>query len=342
MSLDTAFAASPPPLYARREPGALVFSDGSRLSFGESAPGRILLTAPQDMAHALSAFEALTSEGPECVILLRPPGWEGLLPELLRRGIAVAFENGFAVFPALFWQDPARWLCGPAPAYPELFVAGPHGRHPLRPPKARGEVYRRYIPWLGQEFSLRALTMADLPTFHRWQNDPRVAAFFEESGTVEHHRACLEKIAADPHILPLIGSLDERDFGYFEIYWARENRLGAVHDCGAWDRGWHVLIGEEDIRGADYLTAWLPSLMHYMFLAEPRTRAILGEPRASHHQQLRNLGRSGFARLRDFDFAHKRAALVQLERQHFFENRLWARPAESDGRPLGLSPSTLL
>lgn len=341
MSLDF-----PPLPFARRE-GALLQIGGpapQSLTVTEHGPGRLALSPPPDghLQTALAAFEALTAEGGEVLITLDGAGWQPLLPALSACGAARAFEGGHAVFPALFWQVPDLWLGAPPPVYPALQVAGPHGRHPLRPPKPEGLLYRRFIPWLKQWFTLRALTLEDLPTFHRWQNDPRVAAFFEEAGSLEQHRAYLQRLLADPHMLPVIGALEGRDFAYFELYWARENRLGAVHDCGPWDRGWHVLIGEEDRRGADYLTAWLPSLMHYLFLAEPRTQAILGEPRASHGQQLRNLGRSGFARLRDFDFAHKRAALVQLDRQHFFEARLWARPPEGDGQPLRLSPVTLL
>ncbi len=101
-------------------------------------------------------------------------------------------------------------------------------------------------------------------------------------------------------------------------------------------------MGEEDLRGADYVTAWMPSLMHCMFLAEPRTEAIMGEPKASHLRQIANLARSGFEHLRDFDFPHKRASRVRLERQHFFEARLWARPKTGRGTPLDLAPARLL
>ncbi|WP_205962174.1 GNAT family N-acetyltransferase [Paracoccus siganidrum] len=335
----------PPPILARHDGDRLHLSGPLEewLQVTDEGGGRLRLTAPEGgLAAALAAFEALTAIGGESVILLDGNGWQDLAPALQQRGIALRHGDGLAVFPALLWQVPDRWLVHPAPPWPEYFVRGPHGRHPLRPPKPQGLLYRRFIPWLDRWFTLRALDMKDLPLFHRWQNDPRVAAFFEEEGSLRQHRAYLQRLLADPHILPVIGALDGRDFAYFELYWARENRLGAAHDCAPWDRGWHVLIGEEDIRGADYLTAWLPSLMHYMFLAEPRCDAILGEPRANHEQQLRNLTRSGFARLRNFDFTHKRAALVRLERQHFFEERLWARPSGSDGQPLRLSPSIIL
>lgn len=316
-----------------------------RLALRDCGGGRFDLSAPRGddtLAHALAAFEALSAQGPEVAIRLAGPDWAPLLGELRAKGVALDTPAGPLVLPATFWQVPDRWLCHPAPAFPTIWQVGPNGRHPIRPPKPEGMLYRRHIPWLDQWFSLRALTLADLPTFHRWQNDPRVAEFFEEAGTLEQHRADLERLLADPHMLPIIATLDGRDFAYFELYWVRENRLGAQCDAAAWDRGWHVLVGEEDTRGVEYVTAWLPSLMRYMFLAEPRTEAILGEPKASHLRQLKNLGRGGFAHVRDFDFSHKRASLVRLERQHFFESRLWARPETGRGTPLTLSPARLI
>ena len=69
--------------------------------------------------------------------------------------------------------------------------------------------------------------------------------------------------------------------------------------------------------------------MHYMFLDDHRTMRIVGEPAAAHLQQLRNLDRAGFARIKNFDFPHKRATLVMLLRERFFADRLW-QPAAKD------------
>lgn len=337
-----------PPLPARRQENRVVVDGHDPLDLVDSGNGWLALSAPQDadpdlgLAIALAAFEALTNQGGETAIRLTAPEWRRFLPALLAKGAAIVIDDQPTVLPAALWQVPDRWLPAAPTPYPTIWRAGPHGRHPLRPPKPEGLLYRRHIPWLDRWFSLRAITMQDLSTFHRWQNDPRVAEFFEESGSIDAHRAYLARLIADPHILPVIGSLNDRDFAYFELYWARENRLGAQYDAGPWDRGWHVLIGEEDIRGADYVTAWMPSLMHYMFLAEPRTQSIMGEPKASHVKQLKNLSQCGFAHLREFDFAHKRASLVRLERQHFFEARIWARPETGSGKPLDLSPNRLL
>ncbi|TNJ42815.1 acetyltransferase [Phaeobacter sp. B1627] len=298
------------------------------------------------LAGTLAACEALSNHNSgEVLIVLNRDGWQALEADLLRRGAAQVLDaDRLAVFPELLWQLPDLWLPDRQIGFPQVMVAGPHGQHPLRPPKGQGLLYHRYIPWLDQVFSLRALDGdADLDLFHRWMNDERVAAFFEEAGSLDQHRAYLARMAQDRHMMPVLGCLSGRPFCYFELYWARENRVGAHYDAGHWDRGWHVLVGDDTARGADFITAWLPSLMHYMFLSEPRSQALVGEPAASHDQQLRNLTRAGFAKVKEFDFAHKRAVLVRLERDYFFKARLWARPAPDEpGRPLQLSLSALL
>lgn len=351
MSLDTT-ATKDLPCWARRTgDGVTVFSNGTcqEMAVTDQGGGRLVLEPPEtppDFLGTLAACEALSNwNDEEMLITLRRQHWQSVEPKLLSRGAAQVLDDDWlAVFPELLWQLPDLWLPRGCHSFPQIMVPGPHGQHPLRPTKPSGTLYHRNIPWLDQVFSIRNLDAGtDLGLFNRWMNDERVAAFFEESGTLDYHRDYLTRMAADPHMMPVLGCLDGRPFCYFELYWARENRIGAHYEAGAWDRGWHVLVGDEHTRGADYITAWLPSLMHFMFLAEPRTQALVGEPAASHTQQLRNLTRSGFAKVKEFDFAHKRAVLVRLERDYFFKSRLWARPNPADpGRPLSLSVSAQL
>ncbi|MEP4198782.1 MAG: GNAT family N-acetyltransferase [Aliishimia sp.] len=331
---------------ARLEQDAVVLNQGQQIAIKSIKDGVLGLGAPPQglaLLDLLAVFEVLSNHNAEEVLItLDTQAWSDYAPELLARGVAVAVQDGqLAVFPELLWQVPDLWLSEVAPACPQSLQVGPHGRFPLRPAKPTGALYHRYIPWLTQVFSLRALDPeTDLDLFHTWMNDTRVAAFFDEAGGLDEHKAYLEKMAADPHMMPVIGALDGQPFCYFELYWAKENRIGAHYSAGNWDRGWHVLVGDESTRGADYITAWLPSLMHYMFLTEPRTQTLVGEPATNHTQQLRNLTRSGFSRVKDFDFPHKRATLVSLERDYFFKGRLWARPDPKDpGAPLRLSLS---
>ena len=77
-------------------------------------------------------------------------------------------------------------------------------------------------------------------------------------------------------------------------------------------------VGEEDVRGPQFVDAWLGGLSHYAYLAEPRTTRLVLEPRHDNRRLFRHLERLGLSRLRDFDFPHKRATLVMGRRERFF------------------------
>lgn len=305
----------------------LAFSGADRLKL-ESAP-----SDPQLALRAVSAaIEAVFGWHPGLGRLgIDLGGYGHLADELCRHGLAVSTGNELAVRPELTMQLPYNWLADPdRPPFPPFYEMTAGKRHPRRPPKPEGLAYARFIPWLGQVVSFRAASLdSDLHVVHRWMNDPRVAAAWSEAGDLDKHRRYLSGLLADPHMLPMIGSFDGVPFGYFEIYWAKENRLAPFYDADDYDRGWHVVVGEEVFRGRRFISAWLPSLMHYMFLDDCRTQRIVGEPAASHRQQIRNLEVSGFAKIKNFDFPHKRATLVMLLRERFFGDRLWL-PASSE------------
>lgn len=187
--------------------------------------------------------------------------------------------------------------------------------HPQRPAKPQGEVYRRFDPQLGAWISLRTLDIElDLERFNRWQNTPRVLAFWDEGGSLEEHRQYLEKLADDPHTLTLIGCFDDQPFAYFEAYWAKEDRIAPFYDADDYDRGIHMLVGEQAHRGPHKVASWLSALTDYLLQDDPRTRRIVAEPRADNAKMIGYMQSQGYKRIKEFDFPHKRAALMVLER----------------------------
>lgn len=222
---------------------------------------------------------------------------------------------------SMFWQLPMPWRRGAASeSYPQRFVLSDGRRHPQRPPKPAGELYRRFDRRLGSWISLRALDIeADLERFSRWQNHPRVAEFWQEQGSLEQHREYLERLAVDPHVLTLIGCFDDQPFAYFEAYWAKEDRIAPFYAVDDYDRGIHMLVGEETHRGPHKVESWLSALVHYLLLDEPRTQRIVAEPRADNQRMIAHMQRLGFWQEKEFDFPHKCAALMVQSRERFFD-----------------------
>mgnify|MGYP003575049718 CR=1 FL=1 len=240
-------------------------------------------------------------------------------------GTGVELADDILVYRDMFYQSAGLWSAASTAAPFPLRYALTNGlRHPLRPPKPAGEVYRRHIPWLRKTITFRTVDVDDdLALFSRWMNDPVVAHFWQEEGNLAHHRSYLHRVAEDKHTIGLIGCFDDDPFGYFEVYWAREDRIAPFYDVADHDRGWHGLVGEERYRGKPYLTAWMPSVAHYIFLADCRTQRIVIEPRTDNHKMIKSLARCGYALLKEFDFPHKRAMLGMLLRERFFSEALW-------------------
>lgn len=197
------------------------------------------------------------------------------------------------------------------PPAPTQYTSTNGVRHPVRPkPPHQAEVfYVRYIPSLQQYLSFRvpfvpmvqsgkgpgtpissAVTgieqhlteniCSDVDTLHRWMNVPRVEAMWAEGGPKSAQEKFLLDNLTSRHKFPVIGCWDGKPFGYFEIYWVKEDPLGRLlGHVDNYDRGIHLLIGEQEFRGAHRVAVWLSALVHHCFLADMRTESVVLEPR---------------------------------------------------------------
>ncbi|KAL1992661.1 hypothetical protein VTN49DRAFT_4693 [Thermomyces lanuginosus] len=238
------------------------------------------------------------------------------------------------------------------PPPPTQFVFTNGVRHPLRqrPPHQGETFYVRYIPSVGQYFSLRVPVLnsskqplsnnaphlssllsrpqspsrpSDLELLHKWMNNPRVNAAWGEAGSMAKHEQFLKDALTSRHSFPVFGCWDGKPFGYFEIYWVKEDKLGRLlpGSVGNYDRGLHVLVGEEDFRGAHRVPLWLSSLVHYCWLADPRTETVILEPRVDNVKLIKYLTDLGFYKEGEVSFPHKQAAVMKIKRDY------WEAPA---------------
>jgi RimJ/RimL family protein N-acetyltransferase len=130
------------------------------------------------------------------------------------------------------------------------------------------------------------LLMTDVQLLHKWMNNPRVSKFWGCDGPESKQEAFLRINMTTKHSFPAIGLWDGKPFGYFEIYWAKEDILGKYigNSVGDFDRGVHVLVGEEDFRGKHRVKCWMTSLAHWAFDQDYRTNAMVLEPRVDNEK----------------------------------------------------------
>ncbi|KAJ5964232.1 Acyl-CoA N-acyltransferase [Penicillium vulpinum] len=243
------------------------------------------------------------------------------------------------------------------PPPPMQFTSTNGVRHPVRPkPPHQGEVfYVRYIPSLSQYLSFRVAFVpmtsqssgsgsrpgtpvsnsvtsiaqhltedisSDLDTLHRWMNVPRVEAMWAEGGPRPVQEKFLLASLTSRHSFPAIGCWDGKPFGYFEIYWVKEDPLGRLVDhVGNYDRGIHLLVGEQEFRGAHRVAVWLSALVHHCFLADLRTESVVLEPRVDNLKLINYLQEAGFYKEGEVSFPHKHSAIMRIKREY------WESPA---------------
>ncbi|CAN8100928.1 unnamed protein product [Discula destructiva] len=254
---------------------------------------------------------------PDELVLLRAAFWQGAGAPFGARSAWVPTDGAGTTYASQA-----------VPALTHVLTNDPAGGaltwHPRRAPKPRpgSTVYSRYIPHLREEFSMVALDYTNaehLGLFHTWQNDPRVSAGWNETGTLEQHREYLRRMHEDPHQFAVLAAFDGVFFAYFEIYWAREDRLGAYYGSLDFDRGRHSLVGDVRYRGAHRVGAWWSSLMHYLFLDDPRTMQVVGEPKFTNSTVLAYDLVHGFGVDKFVDLPHKRSAFMRCSRERFFQ-----------------------
>lgn len=225
-------------------------------------------------------------------------------------------DDGTEVWVSEFWQSSLSVLHH-IPQSPIQRMTVTKGiTHPIRP-EFSGLLYRRRIK--DEIFSLRCAAESDVEKLMEWHNSDRVNAFWGERGDVEHHRTYLTRQIEDKHVTPVIGSFGDQRFGYFELYYAKEDNIGTFASASDYDVGFHALIGEQAFRGPERVRAWVLSITHHLFLNDPRTQRVMLEPRVDNAKFIAYLEKYGYVREKDFNFPHKRAALMVITRQKFFE-----------------------
>lgn len=235
-------------------------------------------------------------------------------------GLAHVVEGERVIVRESFYQSPQPWHHrGERPPLELGFTRSANIEHPQRPPSPTGLLYRRHCPSIERDFSLRVFDREqDFDRFCRWMNDPVVARFWEQAWSRERLRDYLDERFADPHVIPSIGSFDDLPFAYFEIYWAKEDRVGPHYAAGDYDRGFHMAVGEAEVRHRGWGRQWFLAMAHFLFLDDPRTQRLVGEPRVDQQMVRAWSASTPWEEWGEIQFPHKRAVLMVMSRERFF------------------------
>ncbi|WP_175856995.1 GNAT family N-acetyltransferase [Burkholderia anthina] len=274
--------------------------------------------APADQRRALLAAlaAAFSDDVRRAAIRLDPAAWPAVALDALRASGVLAdgglcMREGWAQ-QADLWRVGAHLPCATLP----MLTDG--RRHPRRPPAPRGDVYARDLPALGVRFTLRGWQPGeDATRVARWFDEPRVRDGWP--GTQPGMDGSAPD--ADPHLTPLVGCFDGEPFAYFEAFWLKEDPLAPHVGARDYDRGLRMLVGESRWRGPHCVAGWLPSVVHYLFLDDPRTEALGCAVPAGHARIVDLLAQHGFARQRRLAQADAQPLWMHTLRETFFSGR---------------------
>lgn len=274
-------------------------------------------TSADQRRAVLAALSAAFADGANrAAIRLDPAAWPAVALDALRASGVLAdagrcMRDGWAQ-QADLWLVGTQWPCATLP----MLTDG--RRHPRRPPAPRGDVYARDLPALGVRFTLRGWQPAeDAARVARWFDEPRVRDGWPAAQPGAHGTAP----DADPHVTPLVGCFDGEPFAYFEAIWLKEDALAPHVAARDYDRALRMLVGDARWRGPHCIAGWLPSVVHYLFLDDPRTEAVGCAVPAGHARVADILARHGFARQRRLALADAQPLWMRTQREAFFSGR---------------------
>jgi len=172
----------------------------------------------------------------------------------------------------------------------------------------------------GKSLALRSLELNDLETFHRWHHKDFVSEFWELDKSKFELLEYMKSVIKCPGKLPIILEIDNEPAGYFEAYWAFEDRIAPYCHPDMYDRGIHLLFGEEKFLRSKIILESIYHVTKYLLEADSRTQRVWGEPRSDNQKILKIANKlPGWKSIKEFDFPHKRSMLLECEKKRFYE-----------------------
>ncbi len=185
-------------------------------------------------------------------------------------------------------------------------------------------LYSKEISRLSRPISFKVMNLGtDIDLFHKWQHLGYVKDFWEMNLPKEELQKYIKGLIDSPYQIPLLCFAGEEVIGYFEVYNAYSDRIAPYCTPEIDDMGFHFLIGNQKFLGTRYVIESINSICDFLFQKNLNTKRIWGEPRADNKKVIK-FGTSlpGWSLVKEFNFPHKRAALLKCDRSIFFKEYL--------------------
>lgn len=159
----------------------------------------------------------------------------------------------------------------------------------------------------------------DLDDFHRWHNSSFISDFWELDKDKAYLEDYIYELIDGQTSIPVIYSIDGENVGYFEIYWAYDDRISSYVDASYFDRGLHLLIGNQSYLRTSFVLDSIKEMTKFLFDSCSLTGKVFGEPRLDNTKIIKiaqNL--PGWEVKGEIIFPHKTARHLECERFQFF------------------------
>lgn len=174
----------------------------------------------------------------------------------------------------------------------------------------------------GKKVSFRTLEVTDIDLFHQWHHKDFVAEFWELNQSKEELISYIENIKRSSYQMPLVFEVENEPVGYFEAYWAYDDRIAPYCNPDMYDRGIHLLIGEEKYLRSSIVLESIYHVTKFLLEENEKTQKVWGEPRSDNSKIIRIAEKlPGWEVRYEFDFPHKKSRLLEFDRERFLKEQ---------------------
>ena len=152
-----------------------------------------------------------------------------------------------------------------------------------------------------------------------WLHRLHVAPWWGPDRSVEETRAYIARQAASGHLVPWVvshGTDQPVPFGYVETYRPADDPLAEWFPVEPTDRGWHVLVGPQEVLGTGLPRLMGRAVLAYLF-AEPGIDRVICEPNELNSRMVAYCEALGYQPVAAVDLPTKRAQIMACSRDRF-------------------------